>query len=113
MNDPREEKLPKWARHELEFLRRDVENLSAELRRVVGREPTSVVSDPHAEDITAAARMPLYLDPHRSVRFKLADHKYAYVDVRLKEDGTELELMASGPLVLHPQVTNVMRMRLA
>jgi hypothetical protein len=56
---------------------------------------------------------PTYLDPRDQVRFQTTDHPRDYIDVRLSWDGDEVELMASGPMVLFPQVTNVVRVRLA
>lgn len=102
--DPREDKLPRWAQDLLAKLRRerdDAEQRADEARYATDPDGSSAVLHPWAD-------IPVGLGADARVRFKLGPS--FYVDARVNRD-RELELRACGPLVLIPQVSNVVRIR--
>jgi hypothetical protein len=109
--DPREDKLPKWAQDQLATLRRkvtDAERRAEEARLASGPEDSDTFLHPHDE-------IPVRLGRGEPVRFQLGENYFDYLDVRIKRDrrdGPYLELMSGGGvLALRPQVSNVVRVR--
>ncbi|MDG4825994.1 hypothetical protein O7635_29445 [Asanoa sp. WMMD1127] len=118
--DPREERLPKWARDRMAYYRRLATTAEARVNAAKayaegardGTKPgeTDTVLDPYDPH-------PIGLKPGTRVRFKvdlglppkMAD-RIGYVDITAR--GGHVELMAGGPMTLHPQVSNVLHVKL-
>ncbi len=106
--DEREERLPKWAKEKLADARRRVQNaneLAQEARLATKPDDTDTLVNPWGKSIG--------LPKGERVRFLLSkdDNLRDWVDVRVK-DGS-LELMAGGSLILRPQVTNVVSVKVS
>ncbi len=104
--DEREQRLPKWAQEKLTDARRrvrDANELAQAARLATKPDETDTLIDPWGDSIG--------LPKGERVRFLLADddNLREWVDVRVK-DGV-LELMGGGSLVLRPQVTNVVHIK--
>ena len=106
VKDPREDKLPAWARDLVRELRRRVTVLETALGSIPAEDATAWL-DQLTEDRRPVART------HDRVSFtRRPDGRGPWLGVRLLEDDGEVvtvELMGSGALRLSPQVTNVVR----
>lgn len=102
----REERLPRWARDELDKLRRRVLTLETALGEIPAAEATAWV-DRYTDPRPVGYR-------HDRITFSSdPDTRLPWIDVRLlgeTESTVEVEIMASGPLTIAPQVTNVVRL---
>ena len=105
--DEREAKLPKWAQEMLQDARRRTER--AERERDEARHGT-------APEESRAVRhqyddIPLGLGKLPNVRFTLQpgayDHSYRYVDVRVNESGSRVEVMGGRSIFIEPVSSNV------
>lgn len=115
MNDPREDRLPKWAQDQLLRLRAKVDELTDRISQMTNVEtPTRVVVGPG----DLRGEMPLLFAPTRErVRFNIGPESSpgeVWMDVRLlptlgRTELWSIEIMASGPISFHPRVTNVAR----
>jgi hypothetical protein len=107
--DPRFERLPKWAKDRLRARDERVARLEQELATArallnEGPEDATVVIDPYS-----ANRQPLHGDPTIEFRWKREGEKFwTYFLVRLEED-RRLEVHASSSLVIHPSSGNAVR----
>ncbi len=103
--DPREEKLPKWAREEFARLRRRAANAEQDA------ETARLATDPGESDtlIEPFEPVPVGLGNGTPVRFLLGDD---YVDVRVKREswGTFAEVMAGERVSVRPQSSNVVQL---
>lgn len=103
--DPREEKLPKWAREEFARLRRRTADAERDA------ETARLATDPADSDtlIEPYEPVPVGLGNGTPVRFLLGDD---YVDVRVKRDssGTYAEVMAGERVSVRPQSSNVVQL---
>jgi hypothetical protein len=106
--DPREEKLPAWARRQIAALRAEAAYERAraataveDARRVrQGTNPdeSSAILHPYDE-------VPVGLGPDARVRFKLGRHNWA--DVRVNETGNSIDVTGGRTLLIRPQCGNV------
>jgi len=108
MTDPREEKLPRWARDELAKARRAARDAERKL----------------ADHVAAAERSriwygsydnPIYVpetNGYQRLHFTLGERDtYDEIQVSIKDGG--LEVMGGHGIVLEPQVSNVVHVRLS
>jgi hypothetical protein len=100
--DPRESRLPQWARHTLEKLRTDLEDSKAKLDRVTSSGSGVIIRDPY-EARTPVAEVGDWL------RLDLPDREY----LEMRWNGDWLEVRSNTSLEFQPQVSNVMRVRSA
>jgi hypothetical protein len=105
--DPREAKLPLWAKTMLGDMRR--RTLRAEKERDEARQDT----DPGASRGVRYFydEIPLGLGARPNVRFTLEpgayDHSYRYVDVRISESARRVEIMGGRSIHIEPVSSNV------
>lgn len=111
--DPREERLPRWARDALARMRRrveDAERLATEARLATSPCESDTLLDPLKHEIG--------LGVGETVRYVLSRDEAGplrYVDVRIARpewpgERTAVEVMASGPLRIDPLVSNRIRL---
>ncbi|WP_367135863.1 hypothetical protein [Saccharothrix sp. HUAS TT1] len=108
--DPREEKLPRWARNKMEGLRRAVslaaldvvaaDQRADEARLATRPEDSDAVLDPYAE-------IPIGLGTGRRVRFRPNAPDDGYIDVWVEHG--EVQVMAHRRMAVLPQSSNVAR----
>lgn len=103
--DPREEKLPKWAREEFARLRRrtaDAERDAEVARLATSASESDTLIEPYEP-------VPVGLGNGTLVRFLLGDD---HVDVRVKREswGTYAEVMAGERVSVRPQSSNVVQL---
>jgi hypothetical protein len=91
--DPREERLPKWAREALAGLR----------RKAQAAEDSDVIIDPYDET-------PIRLGKGTRVRFVLGAGWEHYIEVRTNSGA--LELHAGTAMAFYPHVTNLAHVKL-
>lgn len=100
--DPREDRLPKWARDLLWQQRIVIERQQQALDEIRGADPRPpiAVRDPFGESVPVAWH---YLD---SIRFRLRDSGEEWVDVRRAHEG-EIEIFAEHTIHIRIQSSNV------
>jgi hypothetical protein len=118
--DPREEKLPVWARETLKRLRRDVVDARNErdTARLATNPDTSTallwpnseherigLDKTYASGETSAANVRFRLD--MSLNLRQSERMGAYIDCRA--EGNELVVHGGSSLIVRPWVTNVVR----
>jgi hypothetical protein len=105
--DPREGKLPQWAQRKLADSRRAVQfatEQAQEARLATKPSETDTVVDRYAD-------IPIGLPKGCRVRYRTGPHDLSdYFEIRA--DGNGVEVHAGGPMVILPQVTNVLRLEL-
>jgi hypothetical protein len=106
MNDPREQRLPRWAQQELAHLRSQLKTAQTNLREAYGARPgATAVVNPYDE-----AR-PVAWGPYDTIRFTTDGSPYdperdqPYIDVRFTDSA--LRVQASSMLIVRPWASNV------
>lgn len=98
--DAQLERLPKYARDEIERLRRDLQGVRRRLEAARGERKTNIIVDPF---ISAT-----YIDDRDTVRYVLQsseDFRNRYIEVELR--GDTLKIRGSDILAIVPQAANV------
>lgn len=104
-DDPRIQKLPKWARDLIAHQVREISRLSEHLVIAKGDFPASKVKVPpgiHDDE------RELFLPEHLSVDFTLSGPRDV---VSARIEGDKLRLVGARELILYPEVSNVISMR--
>ena len=107
--DPREAKLPVWARTYIERLRRVAQDAERD------RDEARLATNPAESDtvLDAYASIPIGLGKSPNVRFRLgSEERSEWIDVRTHRDHegkTYVEVRSGDSLLIRPQVTNVVR----
>jgi hypothetical protein len=106
--DPREEKLPAWARRQLAALRAEATHERAvaavavedakRVRQGTNPDESSAILHPYDE-------VPVGLGPDARVRFKLGPHNW--IDVRVTDNGKAVDVTGGRTLIIRPQCGNV------
>lgn len=102
-----ETRLPKWAQAEFANLRRKLEEANdtiAEMRGALGE--SAVTADPYGRKIPIAS--------NHKVRFRVGPADRQYVDVRIVRDADGIEgaeIMCGSGMLIEPNVTNVITVR--
>ena len=111
--DPREAKLPVWARKHIETLRRRAEDAE------IDRDAALLATDPAGSDtvLDAYAAIPIGLGKGTIVRFRLGDeNRMEWADVHVvRETGghRRLQIMAGTSIHIEPRATNVIHVEVA
>ena len=111
--DPREAKLPVWARKHIESLRRRVEDAESD------RDAALLATDPAGSDtvLDAYAAIPVGLGKGTIVRFRLGDeNRQEWVDVhvvRIHDGRRLLQVMAGTSIHIEPRATNVIHVEVS
>lgn len=108
IRDAREEKLPAWARRLIDTLRADAQYERA--RAAVAVEDAKRVRQGTNPDQSSAVLHPydevaVGLGPDARVRFKLGRHDW--IDVRVNDGGTSIDVTGGRTLIIRPQCGNV------
>jgi hypothetical protein len=104
--DPREERLPKWAQDALAHARRtaaDALREREEARLATNPDETDTLVDPYGKP-------PIGLPKGERVRFLTGGSDRDWIDVRVDRDGY-LKVMGETRLVIYAQASNVVFMR--
>ncbi|GAB3847354.1 hypothetical protein GCM10029963_28700 [Micromonospora andamanensis] len=111
MPDPREAKLPRWARDEMARLRKVADQCEARIAEAERQaERARLATDPDGSDtVLEPYGDEIGLGNGKRVRFRLPgrDRLRQWVDVRVTRYGT-VELMGGDALTLHPSASNVL-----
>jgi hypothetical protein len=103
--DPREGRLPAWAQRKLDSARHlvRVAQEQAEAARLATKpDETDTIVDRYAD-------IPIGLPKGCRVRYRTGPHDLSdYFEIRA--DGNGVEVHAGGPMIVIPQVTNVLRL---
>jgi hypothetical protein len=107
--DPREDKLPAWARRQLASARQEAAYHRA--RAEVAQEDADRVRRGTNPDASSAVlhpydSIPVGLGPDARVRFKLGN-RHDWIDVRVSNDGRWIEVAGARTLTLRPIAGNV------
>lgn len=110
--DPREDKLPKWARDEFASLRRqlvEAERYVADAKLSQPADDSDTLLDPYR----TLGAIGLGNRPH--IRFLAGETRYDYLDVRTDGEGKEriIEVRGSQGVTLRPTSSNVVQIALA
>lgn len=105
--DPREDKLPKWAREELHELRRrtrEAEKLAEDAR---------LATDPDSVDtlLMRGIREPIGLGTGPTVRFRLGDGRGEFIDVRYDSRAELVYMHGDSGIAVLPRATNAIAVR--
>jgi hypothetical protein len=108
-DDPRFERLPKWAKDRFAARDERIQRLERELataRSLLndGPEDANVIVDPYGEN-----RQPMFDRPTVSFKYRAEGERFdRYFLVRLMEDN-RLEVHASSSIVIHPSSGNAVK----
>lgn len=110
--DPREDKLPKWAREELASLRRKLsvaEQYVADAKLDHPADDSDTLLDPYRD------LGPIGLGNRPHIRFLAGTSRYDYLDVRTDGEGAQrvIEVRGSQGVTLRPTSSNVVQIALA
>lgn len=105
--DPRENKLPKWAQQHIETLRMRLEETRDKLAGIPKADAVGF-TDPYSDIPLPVAKL------RDTVRFHVDAQQRVFIDVRLREDdhGRWLEVMTSDRILVTPNASNVIEIRL-
>jgi hypothetical protein len=98
------DKLPRWARMEIERLRANVKSLEEALSHATGSTPSRVEVNPFSLDLNYSRR---FLQEHETVRYSFGERQH--IDVRL--DGNSLRIMGSDLISVLPAASNVIEVK--
>lgn len=103
------DKLPRWARHEIQRLRSDLESCRRDLAMALGGAKTDIEVEPYREGEKC------YLSPRSTVRYWIGPRIDDYVDVRLLKynDGSRrVSVHGSSLIQVEPSAANVVHVKL-
>jgi hypothetical protein len=106
--DEREKNLPVWAQKQLVDMRRRVQFAEEAVDRARAEE------DIHSSDaiLHPYGEIPKGLGTGNTVRFKLGNLTWEFIDVRVSSGGV-LQVMGGQGILIHPQASNVVSVRMA